>query len=113
MKTERYTSPDGRLVLIVAWEDDGDTYIGFEGYPWHTHGDILASIHGMKVDAAIAEFVEATLADRLAIAVQKLGGIVEDVWVADDIDGDSKYEESDETIEHRYWSGRPATNQQV
>src|SRR5438046_1455790 len=36
---EEHQSPDGLLRLIVQRDDDGDIAIGFEGYPWHTHGD--------------------------------------------------------------------------
>ena len=37
---ERYTSPDKSMVLLVD-STAGDWTIGFDGYPWHTHGDIL------------------------------------------------------------------------
>ena len=38
---ERHTSPDGLLELIVDRADDGDWTVGFDGFAWHTHGDIL------------------------------------------------------------------------
>jgi hypothetical protein len=40
MAVERHTSPD-RLIELVVIVPDGDWTIGFVGYPWHTHGDIL------------------------------------------------------------------------
>jgi hypothetical protein len=35
-------SPDGALRFLVR-SPDGDITLGFAGYPWHTHGDVLAT----------------------------------------------------------------------
>ena len=41
-KIVRHVSPDGTLILLAVWDEEGEVTIGFEGFPWHTHGDILA-----------------------------------------------------------------------
>ena len=50
---EEHRSPDGILTLKVKREDDGDVCVGFDGYSWHTHGDILASLSGLRQDEAV------------------------------------------------------------
>ncbi len=42
LSREEYLSPDGCLRLVVIRET-GDITLGFEGFPWHTHGDVLAA----------------------------------------------------------------------
>src|SRR5436190_18117200 len=42
MKHEEHRTPDGALTLVVSHEDD-DITIGFDGFQWHTHGDVLAA----------------------------------------------------------------------
>jgi hypothetical protein len=43
MAREQHVTPDGALTLVVARDDDGDITVGFDGFPWHTHGDLLAA----------------------------------------------------------------------
>jgi len=38
---EEHVSPD-RLLRLLVVREDGDITIGFAGYPWHTHGDVVA-----------------------------------------------------------------------
>lgn len=38
---EVHTSPDGALRLWIV-HDLGDITMGFEDFPWHTHGDVVA-----------------------------------------------------------------------
>ena len=50
---EEHRTPDGRFRFIVERSDDGDFSLGFDGYPAHTHGDILAELSGLSIEAAI------------------------------------------------------------
>src|SRR5258706_2455449 len=102
---EEHRSADGILTLKVGREDDGDVCIGFDGYSWHTHGDILASLSGLREDEAVRQFVDAVIGGRAIIAVARVAGQIRDVWVADEPAPD-KYKPEDETIEIRYWDGR-------
>ena len=102
---EQHHSPDGLLTLKVGREDDGDVCIGFDGYSWHTHADILASLFGLGEDEVVRQFVDDLLASRAIIAVARVGGEISDVWVADEPVPD-KYKPDKETIEFRYWDGR-------
>ena len=49
---ERQISPDSQLQLIVDRADDGDWGVGFDGFAWHTHGDLLASHYGGSPEEA-------------------------------------------------------------
>lgn len=80
---ERYSSPDGSLVLVVD-DTDGNLAVAFEGFEWHTHGDALVGSYGATEAEAIAEFVDQILSDRLAIAVCRRNGAMHDVRVTDD-----------------------------
>ena len=104
---EQHRSPDGLLSFTVERADDGDYCLGFEGFPWHTHADILATTSGLSEDAAVRQFVDALLGSRAIIAVARVAGAIRDVWIADST-APNKYKRDDETIEFRYWDGRPA-----
>ena len=86
----RHSSPDGSLVLVVDGTD-GDLAVRFEGYEWHTHGDLFVGSYGPTEAQAVATFVDQILSDRLAIAVCSRNGAVRDVRVTDDpaTDGDA------------------------
>lgn len=109
MTTSKYkreqTSPDGKLKLI-AYEVGGDYCIGFEGSPWHTHGDILASINGGEPESATDAFFTAIVEDQKVIAVQSMPGEEPEVFVIDDPDAPDPYAPPEETTTLRYWSGR-------
>ena len=111
MAQEEHVSPDGALKLVVARDDDGDITLGFDGYPWHTHGDLLAAsypladISGLTPESATARFVQDVTGNRAVIAVQRVGADVRDVWVSADPAQDLRYRESDESLQFRYWDG--------
>lgn len=97
----RYTTPDGKFTLVVMPEHD---LLGFEEYPWHTHGDFLASVYRV---GSVHEFLEALFADRLVLAVSRSGDTVHDVCVTADPEGEKDCVSEGRTLELRYWSGRP------
>ena len=103
---ELHTSADGLLKFVVC-RDAGVICLGFVGFGWHTHPELLAG-DGVSEDAAVRQFVDELLAGRVVIAVAHVGGAVRDVWVTDDIESDLKYKQDDVTIEHRYWDGSKA-----
>jgi hypothetical protein len=103
---EEHVSPDGILRFVIR-RDDEDVSLGFTGYSWHTHADVLAATYQTTADAAVTDFVEALLNDRSIIAVSKVAGIIQDVWITDDPDSDLRYKPEAEEIEFRYWSGQP------
>ena len=106
---ERHISPDGLLRLVVDRADDGDWSVGFEGFPWHTHGDILESSGYAGAPAErVRAFVDDVTASRRVIVISRVEGKVRDAWVTDDPTRDElKYAEYDETIQKRLWNGRP------
>ncbi|MCB9925561.1 MAG: hypothetical protein H6822_25650 [Planctomycetaceae bacterium] len=109
IEPEEHLSPDGTLALQVKLLDGGDVAIGFRGHAWHTHADILASVSGCPESDAVRRFVEDVLADRAIIAVQSFDDVVHDVWITDDPSSHRKYQQANETLNFRYWSGRKYT----
>ncbi len=99
-ETARYTTPDGKFTLLVVPADD---LIGFEEYPWHTHGEFLPSVYQI---GSVPEFLEALFSDRLIMAVSRIGDAVRDVCVTGDPDNEAEWLREGETLELRYWSGR-------
>jgi hypothetical protein len=102
---EEHHSPDCFLRLIVTRDDDGDIAIGFDGYAWHTHGDILATLSGLPEKEAIREFIDHIIEDERIIAVSRVNGEVRDVWPTEDPKGEFEYKPPDESLEFRRWSG--------
>lgn len=49
MSTHEYVSPDGQLRFVIRASDDG-LMLGFDGYPWHTHADLLAAAANINRD---------------------------------------------------------------
>ena len=101
-----YVSPDDRLRFVVE-QDEQDITLGFEGYPWHTHADMLASACGTSEALAVDWLVDDLLSDRCIIAVSRTGGTIRDVWITTDLQSDLRYGSDDEVLEFRYWSGAP------
>jgi len=99
-----YVSPDERLRFVVE-QDEQDIILGFEGFPWHTHADLLASAFGTSEALVIDQFVDDLLGDRCIIAVSRIGGTIRDVWITTDPRSDLRYASDDEVLEFRYWSG--------
>jgi hypothetical protein len=103
---EEHRSPDGLLRLIVTCDDEGDVAIGFDGYAWHTHGDILASLSGLPEKEAIRDFVNHITGGRQIIAISRVNGEIRDVWPTDDPKKEFKYKPPEESLEFRRWSGQ-------
>ena len=102
------------MILLVD-STDGDWTIGFEGFAWHTHGDILdAWGYDGSPEARTRAFVDDILQSRRAIAVVHMDGKVSDVVVPDDLverplmKSFGRYAATNEVTEFRYWNGRPA-----
>ena len=106
IEPEEHVSPDGALILAVETLKGSDVAIGFRGFPWHTHADILASIRSCTEPHAVREFVDDVLHDRALIAIQSVDGDIRDAWVTDDPAKDRKYQQPNEQLGFRYWSGR-------
>jgi hypothetical protein len=109
VELERHVSPDGTLTFIVTEEDDGDLTLGFEGYRWHTHGDLQAALSGLSEAEAIRSFIDELLNDKKSIVLQKIADNISDIWITDDVAEEmqdlQKYGESNETLEFRFWKG--------
>jgi hypothetical protein len=108
MQVGEYISPDRQLKFLVT-RPNGDWVIGFDGFPSHTHGDILATRYGQDEISAIERFV-ADLTENISVIVLiRRSGVLTDVWIADDpADTLASYERygwPDETIEFRLWDG--------
>jgi hypothetical protein len=104
---EQHCTPDGLLRFIVVRSHDGDISLGFEGFAWHTHADILASLSGLPQAAAVRRYVDDLLAGRAVIAIARIGERIRDVWVMDG-EFDDKYKPDEETVEFRFWDRRLA-----
>jgi hypothetical protein len=109
MATQRYRTPDGSLELLVVREG-GDITIGFDGYTWHTHADVLVGEYeliGESVgtpDQAVQRFLRDLQANVTPIVVLRKAGKIQDVWAALETPEEDAYLEADEAREVRYWS---------
>src|SRR5262249_1999574 len=65
--------------------------VAFEGYEWHTHGDLLVGTYGATEAEAIRNFVGEVLSDRLPIAVCSRDGSVHDIRISDDPATEQRY----------------------
>jgi hypothetical protein len=102
---EEHASPDGILRLVVTRDHRGDTSIGFAGYAWHTHADILAALSGISESEAVRQFVDRIRGDVEIIVVQRIDGEVKDIWPTEDIASEFKHKPAEESLEFRRWSG--------
>ena len=108
MRTETYRTPDGALTLLVQYDSDGIA-IGFDGFAWHTHAEIIAELrHETDEEQALRHYLDDLFNDRLRIVVLKNNGTVQDVWIPDLQDGpdSTKYLEPEESLESRCWGGK-------
>lgn len=103
---EQHTSPDGRLKFLVVQEEDGDVSLGFEGFPWHTHGDILAALTGLPEVEAVRRYVDNLVGGVSVVALWSVAGELQDIWVSENPEEDARYPEAGESIELRFWDGR-------
>jgi hypothetical protein len=105
-----YVSPDGQLKFLVTCPD-GDWTIGFDGFPSHTHGSILAELSGQDEVTAVERLLADLIGNVSVIALTRISGELTDVWVTDDPEGAlrdcGKYGQAGETIEFRLWNGMP------
>ena len=111
---ERHQSPDGQFALLVDCTD-GDWTIGFEGFSFHTHGDILSAWgYEGSPEQATRSFVADIIASRRSIVIWRVNGKIRDFDVPVDLNSEElaadlkKYGSAGETVEARYWDGRPA-----
>jgi hypothetical protein len=100
----RYISPDGVLTFLVI-RDEQDTSLGFEGFPSHTHGDILAELMNLPLEDAVARYIADLLGNRAIIGTAIIDGVVRDIWITDDPKSHLKYKHDDEVITFRTWDG--------
>jgi hypothetical protein len=103
---QEHVSPDGQLHFRVVTAPDGDVSLGFDGFPWHTHADILAALTGRPEAEAVRRFVEDLVGSRSVIVLWSVGGELRDVWVSDDPVRDAAYPLPGESVALRYWDGR-------
>jgi len=106
MAYRSYTSPDGRLTFTVARREDG-VALGFDGFAWHTHADLLVGTFGPSEDIAVEQYVNALLANKLLIALVRDGRETLDIFITRDPQADLRYKPADERLEFRYWDGSP------
>lgn len=105
---ERHTTPDGLLNFVVD-VTDGDWSVGFEGVSDHTHGDILAGLHGGTPESAVRAYVDDVVGSRRVIVISRIDGLIHSAWVTEDPACDEMTcAYPNETIEKRYWNGRLA-----
>ena len=104
--THECVSPDARLRFIVVEHDDGDVSLGFDGFAWHTHGDILAALSKTSESEAVEQFVRDLLENRALIAISRIAGEIRNVWITDDPASEFDDLLPDESVELRYWDGR-------
>jgi hypothetical protein len=109
---EEHVSPDGRLRFRVVTDDGGDVTLGFDGFPWHTHADVLAATTGVPEAEAVRRFVADLLGGVSVVVLWSVGDELQDVWVSDDPARDagyasSPYAQPGESVALRYWDGRP------
>ena len=108
MPIGEYVSPDGQLRFLVICPD-GDWTLGFDGFPWHTHGSILAELSGQDEITAIERFVADLTGNNTVIVLRRRSGVLTDVWTtndpADELSSYKRYGWPDETIEFRLWDG--------
>lgn len=98
---EHHTSPDDLFTLIVD-VTESDWTIGFSGYSWHTHGDILSAwgCDGSPSDA-MRTFVDEIIGSKRPFLVYREDGAISDVAVQSDYDDPA----SEENVEVRLWNG--------
>jgi len=108
LQVGEYVSPDGQLRCLVTCPG-GDWTIGFDGFPWHIHGSILAELSGQDEIAATERFVADLTGNISVIVLRRRSAVVTDVWITDDpadeLSGYKRYGSPDETIEFRLWDG--------
>ena len=103
---QAFVTPDRLLRLIVRAADNGLT-LGFDGFPWHTHSAVLGAPVTAYPEAAVEQWVHDLIAGKRIIALSKVRGVIQDVWVTDNPAKERRFTAADETIEFRLWDGTP------
>jgi hypothetical protein len=104
---EEHVSPDGALRFQVTRDPaSGATILGFAGFCWHTHPDLLATAYGMTESDALRKCVNDLLTDRLVIGLFRQRGELTEVSIEDRPGHDYEWLGPAESIEYRYWSGK-------
>jgi hypothetical protein len=109
MIINKEVSQDGILTLIIKRTDDADYLLGFENYPWHTHGDLLLNEYGLQEtssERAVKAVFTKIIEDKIPLVVSVINNEVKDVRVTDDISSELKYIKPNEQLIFRYWSGK-------
>lgn len=109
---ERHESPGLQLTLFVDLTD-GDWTIGFEGFPYHTHGDILSETeYAGTPEQATRAFVKEIVESLRPIVIWRVDGRIRDLSMPHKLDRSQlqanldKYGLPGETFELRYWNGQ-------
>jgi hypothetical protein len=89
-----FVSPDGVLCFQIR-SSSGDIYLGFEGFHWHTHGDLLAQ-SSESANVAAQRFAARLVASELTIAVLRVGGAIRNIWITNDPQSDVRYSQPDD-----------------
>lgn len=97
-------SPDGLLRLVVRRTAD-DTVLGFDGFSWHTHSDILQATSRDRAADAVERWIADLVDGKLVIAVAKNGDNISDIWVTEDPKAVLRFSSPDEQVEFRLWDG--------
>jgi hypothetical protein len=114
MQQREYVSPDRQFTFLITCPG-GDLTMGFAGFPWHTHGSIVAGMFSCGEKDAVDRLVAELVGNISVMTICRLHGRITDVWISDDPSEDlashEKYGESGETVEFRLWDGTPVTVQ--
>jgi hypothetical protein len=109
---ESYKSSDGMLELEVDFTS-GDWTVGFRGYRWHTHGDVLSAWgYEGSPKAAVRSLAHDLIDSRCVIALHKIDGKIHDVSVPDRYvrrplsKSLIEFAAPGATVELRYWNGQ-------
>ena len=106
-----YVSPDGILRLVVARDEDGDISLGFAGFAWHVHGELLVAAYahddvvGLTPESATRRFVQEVTGNRAIIVMQRVDGVVRDIWVTSDPSRELRCSQPGASLEFRHWDG--------
>ncbi|MBV8233376.1 MAG: hypothetical protein JO329_25655 [Planctomycetaceae bacterium] len=110
-RSRKITSPDGLLQLAVLREAN-DIIVGFIGFEWHTHGDLLSAEYErrgegiLSQDAAVERFIGEVVSGRWPIVVSRVQGAIQGVWVSADVQSEFKYQRPGDVLEVRRWDGK-------
>jgi hypothetical protein len=101
----KHISSDGHLTLLV-YQNSDDWIIGFDGFEWHIHGNLLMPEYGDSPAIAAKNFMKAILEDREFIAISEFIDKPSIISIIDDPESERKYKLPEETLTIRTWSGK-------